>query len=291
MLSQQLSYIISCIAGQFQRSRKKCPQCGSSQYSMISRKRILTSLVQCRRCCLRYRVPQDAPEHYFDFYQTAYTSSLATQCPSAENLDAMLSSGFKNTEKNFDHSIQLLTAIGLEKSQDILDYGASWGYATWQFQRFGFSATGYEISKPRAKYAREQLKVNVVDSEDQVADGSLDCVFSSHVLEHVPAPRIALDFGKRVLRPGGWFVALTPNGSDACRKRHPREYNHSWGRLHPLYLNAEFYERYLADYPFLLLSSEYGEQYDLESIAAWDKNSQYLGDVSKRELLLVAKFK
>jgi SAM-dependent methyltransferase len=290
MLSQRISYLISCIAGHFQSSRKLCPQCGSNRYGIVSRKRWLTSLVQCDRCCLRYRIPQDPPDHHFDFYQSDYTSSLATQCPTADELSAMLAAGFKNTEKNFDRRIELLTALGLKQGQSILDYGASWGYAAWQFQKFGFSAIGYEISKPRAKYARDFLHVNVCDSEDQVLDHSVDCVFSSHVLEHVPAPKFALDFGSRVLRSGGLFVALTPNGSDACRRSHPSEYDHSWGRLHPLYLNAEFYTRCLQDRPYLLISSEYGEQYDLSALSSWDQGSQYLGDVSKRELLVVAKF-
>jgi hypothetical protein len=57
-----------------------------------------------------------------------------------------------------------------------------------------------------------------------------------------------------------------------------------------LFLNAEFYTRCLQDRPYLLISSEYGEQFDLKALAAWDQSSKYLGDVSKRELLVVAKF-
>jgi SAM-dependent methyltransferase len=43
-------------------------------------------------------------------------------------------------------------------------------------------------------------------------DAFFDTVACSWVLEHVAAPRTFLAEVRRVLRPGGWFVALTPNG-------------------------------------------------------------------------------
>jgi SAM-dependent methyltransferase len=42
------------------------------------------------------------------------------------------------------------------------------------------------------------------------ADGSLDVVLSSDVLEHVPQYREALQETARVLRPGGWHVLTVP---------------------------------------------------------------------------------
>jgi ubiquinone/menaquinone biosynthesis C-methylase UbiE len=287
MFYQQLSYAMSCLIGRLQPSRMRCPQCGSDQFERVSRKQIFTELVACSNCCLRYRIPQDPPKHYFDFYQNAYTSSLATECPTPEELSKMIASGFRSTEKNFTHRIEILSALGLKPGQDVLDYGASWGYATWQFRNHGFHARGFEISRPRARYARDMLGVDVIDEESKVPDQSLDCVFSSHVLEHVSAPKIAFAFGKRVLRSGGLFVAFTPNGSEACRQAQPDWYDHSWGRLHPLYLNAEFYASVLQDQPYFMTSSEYGEPYDLKEITSWDQTSQIQGNLSKRELLLV----
>lgn len=287
MLNQQLHYMLSCCLGRLKKSRTQCPQCGSKQRELISRKKIITLLVQCSDCCLRYRIPQDPPQHHFDFYQDAYSSSLATECPTPEALKSMLDSGFRHTEKNFQSRIEILSALKLTRGARVLDYGASWGYATWQFAEHGFSTMGYEISKPRAKYARDNLGMNVVDREELVPDQEFDCIFSSHVLEHVPAPRLAFDFARRVLRPGGLFVAFTPNGSEDCRRKHPADYDHSWGRLHPLYLNAEFYAKHFGQQPFLLTSAEYGEKYPLEQIANWSQQTQMIADVSKRELLVV----
>jgi SAM-dependent methyltransferase len=50
------------------------------------------------------------------------------------------------------------------------------------------------------------------DGRIPFAAAAFDVVASSWVLEHVPAPRPFLVEVQRVLRPGGWFVALTPNG-------------------------------------------------------------------------------
>jgi SAM-dependent methyltransferase len=41
---------------------------------------------------------------------------------------------------------------------------------------------------------------------------SFDLVSCSWVVEHVKAPALFLREVRRILRPGGWFIALTPNG-------------------------------------------------------------------------------
>ena len=115
-------------------------------------------------------------------------------------------------------------------------------------------------------------------------------MFSCHVLEHVPSPQIAFDLAKSVLKPGGLFVAFTPNGSDASRVSYPDNYNHSWGRLHPLYLNAEFYQQHFKSHSWLLTSANYGEPYKLDVLRSWHGNSQLLDDVSGRELLAIVRF-
>ena len=71
---------------------------------------------------------------------------------------------------------------------------------------------GYEVSRPRAKYAQEKLGLSVID-ELSALDTNYEVFFSSHVLEHVPAPQQVIDLAKRVTQSGGIFVAFTPNGS------------------------------------------------------------------------------
>lgn len=287
MSLQQVKYLLSSLLGQVDPRRLSCPQCGSRDSRFISRKRIVTRLVECRSCKLRFRVPQDPPSHYFDFYQTSYSSSMATECPTRPELDKMISSSFQNTEKNFTPRIEVLKALGLGQNAAVLDYGASWGYGVWQFRKQGFAASGLEISRPRAGYARDELGVDVSDDPESLPANAFDCMFSSHVLEHVPAPRTAFELADRVLKPDGLFVAFTPNGSEESRAAYPEDYDHSWGRLHPLYINAEFLRSHFTGVPWLLTSTNYGKQYDLRIIQEWDRKSQLLHDVSGRELLMV----
>lgn len=125
---QQLKYLMSSFAGRFDRSRLVCPDCGCSEYREISRKKLVTRLVECSACRLRFRIPQDPPSHYFDFYQSSYSSTMATECPSREQLDEMLRTSFTKTEKNFSHKVAILKALGLSAGSSVVDYGASWGY-------------------------------------------------------------------------------------------------------------------------------------------------------------------
>lgn len=287
---QQIKYLASAVVGRFDARRMKCPQCATRNFRHISTKKVVTRLVHCNDCHLRFRVPQDPEKHYFDFYQGAYTSSLATECPEPDALQKMLETNFAGTGKNFSNRIEIVKTLGVHPGSHVLDYGASWGYATWQFRQAGYEASGFEISHPRAEYAREHLNMDVQDDAKKLPDKSFDCMFSSHVLEHVPAPRIAFDLARRVLKPGGLFVAFTPNGSDASRQSYPDNYDHSWGRLHPLYLNAEFYQDALKEQPILLSSSNYGEPYNLDELSDWDHSTNRVLDVSGRELLLVVRF-
>jgi SAM-dependent methyltransferase len=52
-------------------------------------------------------------------------------------------------------------------------------------------------------------KVDLMDM-NIYADNSFDCFICSHVLEHVPDDRKAMRELYRVLRPGGWGIAMAP---------------------------------------------------------------------------------
>jgi len=118
----------------------------------------------------------------------------------------------------------------------------------FQFACGGLAAEGIEISQPRAAFGRETLGVTIhTDSAELLKDGrTYDCVFTSHVLEHLPSPAIALDFFPKVLRPGGHLIIEVPN----CGGRNAREKGVAWGPfsgpLHPLSYTSEFFRGSLA---------------------------------------------
>lgn len=72
----------------------------------------------------------------------------------------------------------------------------------------------------------ERLPVDVVDEGDTLAtfpDSSLHFIISSHVFEHFPNPLKALESWRRVLVPGGRFLATIPHtwATEADSRRRP----------------------------------------------------------------------
>src|SRR6202043_815483 len=73
------------------------------------------------------------------------------------------------------HKISILKAV--RRQGRVLDYGCSWGYTPYLMRKNGYEATGLEVSKSRADYARNNLGLAVIDSLaalESVPAGSFD---------------------------------------------------------------------------------------------------------------------
>ena len=241
-MTSRFEYFLWALKRSFQSSagENACPACGGSQSKIVQRKYGVTALRQCKVCSLRFRTPKDDPGSAETFYvEEVYKQGFTTDLPSQPELEAMLASRFAGTEKDFAYRIDVLRAAGLEPGARILDFGCSWGYGSWQMRQTGFDVFSYEIGRERARYAKEMLQCTMVD-DLQTLDGTVDCFFSSHVIEHLPNPRIMFDAAERALRPGGLFVCFAPNGADEREKKDFAAYHQNWGKVHPLMLTPEF---------------------------------------------------
>jgi SAM-dependent methyltransferase len=96
---------------------------------------------------------------------------------------------------------------------------------------FGLTAWNATVDPPGSFYDEGQrtlcgraAKIDVVASGDRLpfADGSLDFVLSSHVLEHFPDPIRALKEWHRVVRNGGIIFAIVPHKFRTFDKYRPR---------------------------------------------------------------------
>jgi len=125
----------------------------------------------------------------------------------------------------------------------VLDFGSSWGYGTYQLQRQGFEAVGFEISKPRAGYGREKMGLNVIDTIEDleaVPAGSFDIVFSNHVVEHLPNITSIFPVLTRVLKKDGFVFHVLPNFMGAKARA---GYWVKWiGEDHPIAPAMPFFE-------------------------------------------------
>jgi hypothetical protein len=86
-------------------------------------------------------------------------------------------------------------------------------------------------------------------------------------------------------RPGGFVIAHTPNGSDACRSAYPALYHSLWGLPHPTLLSDECVGVNLSAYPcFVASGNNHGGAAELKS---WDQQSDFRGDMQQPELLII----
>jgi 2-polyprenyl-3-methyl-5-hydroxy-6-metoxy-1,4-benzoquinol methylase len=282
----RVRYLLNSTRKLLTRQGLACPSCGHADSTIICRKYLVTALRRCRACHLLFRAPTTLPDENRSFYQSEYSQGFTTDMPTAEQLGQLTQTQFRGSEKDYTAYIDILKALGARPGARLFDYGCSWGYGSWQFAQAGFAVTAFEISLPRADYAKTHLNVDVHTATESVR-GPFDIFFSAHVLEHVPSIADSIRLARTLVKDGGWFVALTPNGAAARRAHHPEGWMQWWGQVHPNFLDDEFYRHAFRADPHLLASSPY----DLTALAQWAARPAAATalDLSGSELLVVAR--
>ena len=78
----------------------------------------------------------ESPQAMSDFYDVGYSEpGRATELPDEKRLSELLETGFKGSEADFTYTSSILRALKVPLNGRLLDFGASWGYASWQFAR------------------------------------------------------------------------------------------------------------------------------------------------------------
>lgn len=266
---------------------KACPYCGERKSKTLDRKYLVTTLNTCGHCQLQFRHPVDSVRYNRKFYQKAYKQAdgMTTDLPDEEQLALLMAENFRGTTRDAQDKIADLTLVLGGAGGSVIDYGASWGYTTYQFQRAGFITQAYEISEPRAAFGK-RLGVDIVTDEAELT-GGVDAFYSSHVIEHLPQIKHMFLLARRLLSEEGLFVAYCPNGSEGFRRHAPDVFHRLWGRVHPNFLCQEFYKRAFRDVPYLIGSNNA----DRSEIGRWDGRSQLCLDTCGNELFVFAKIK
>jgi 2-polyprenyl-3-methyl-5-hydroxy-6-metoxy-1,4-benzoquinol methylase len=282
-------YLMRC-SGAFVLGRPtQCPNCGSTDSHIVSRKYLIAELRRCTRCELMFRLPADDTKASREFYNNgSYQQGFTTDLPNTTMLERLKATNFRGSPKDYRVYISLLDALGLAPGDSVFDFGCSWGYGAYQLETHGFRVTAHEISATRRAYAADRLGVKFIDELDALVPGhplfqSFDCFFSAHVLEHVTCPQQVFRCLDSLLRPGGVFVSFTPNGSEAHRRRN-RRWNKLWGEVHPNLIDDRFLRRSFADWPRLLTSGPY----IFEAIERPSSGEMLLGSLDGYELMFAA---
>lgn len=94
-----------------------------------------------------------------------------------------------------------------------LEIGCGAGDLLNQMKEIGWQTVGIDFDPVAIAAAKQRgLDVRVGDLESQeFSDGSFDVVLMKHVLEHLPDPQYSMRTIRRILRPGGRLIAVTPN--------------------------------------------------------------------------------
>jgi hypothetical protein len=228
-------------------------------------------------------MPKDDASDAKEFYQDAYAAGFTTTFPGEGELASLIAKKFCGTEKDFSGYIAVLRALGMKDGDSLLDFGASWGYGSWQFRQAGFRVFSYEVSKPRAEFARTTLSCNTIDSIDRLPE-RVKCLFSCHVIEHLPNPDLIWEVANEVLTENGMIVCFCPNGHPAREALvGTREYHGIWGKVHPMLITPKYLQSASARYGFR--ASLYSNPYDVSEIASGGVQGEVVGP----ELCLISK--
>ena len=137
---------------------------------------------------IHFRVPKASPEKEVQFYQRDYEQGFTTDCPTPDELTRLKRCCFAGTEKDYSSYVAVLRAMRLAPGSSIFDFGCSWGYGSWQLRHAGYRVYSFEVSRPRARYAVENLQCELFPP-DKLPE-KVDCFFAAHVIEHLTNPRV-----------------------------------------------------------------------------------------------------
>jgi 2-polyprenyl-3-methyl-5-hydroxy-6-metoxy-1,4-benzoquinol methylase len=154
-------------------------------------------IVRCNRCRLVYTNPRPRPQRISEGYRKSVDPDYARE-DSSRSINAHLS---LNTLRRFTGSGRLL------------DVGCATGYFL-NAARLDFETHGIEISEWAAKYAKDRLRLDVVNAS--LDDASFpaehfDVVTLIDVIEHFTDPKAALVSIHRLLRHEGLLYLVTPD--------------------------------------------------------------------------------
>lgn len=193
------------------------------------------SLMQCPKCQLVWLSPRPISEDIGKLYAQYYThhvleppkKSLAGLRKSLKASILQSSFGYQMEGSNrilgsFSSRIGLLEDIvggsvrylKAENRGRLLDVGCGNGFFLNQMRRLGWDVEGVEPDGRAASVARTKFGLKVFQGSLEEAKFPYECfdaITMNHVIEHVLDPIGLLRECRRVLRPGGKLVVMTPN--------------------------------------------------------------------------------
>jgi 2-polyprenyl-3-methyl-5-hydroxy-6-metoxy-1,4-benzoquinol methylase len=183
----------------------RCNFCGTDNRS----RKVLQSdgfrYVRCRKCGFIYQDPRPSFSHlknivYTDKY---FNYELRNQ----DNFFALMKLNLG------DFGFDGITAR-MPARKRFLDIGSATGLLLNHVRSRGWVPVGVELCGKSAEYTKKHFGIHVHNTTlEQVhfPGGYFDAIHMSHIIEHVPDPLFTLKEVRRILKPGGILLIITPN--------------------------------------------------------------------------------
>lgn len=166
------------------------------------------------------------------------------------------------------HQVQRVTGLRCGR---LLDVGGGTGHRAALFQKAGFDCTVLEPDERALRVARERFGLKAVSGLLETAElpaEAFDVITFFAVIEHLPVPLETLKIAFRLLRPGGWIVAMVPILAGWQVKLGPRWHQVREAPRHVFLPTVEGMSRLLAAAGFEFRTWEGGNPLDEAGILA-----------------------
>jgi SAM-dependent methyltransferase len=173
-------------------------------------------LRRCPACGCIFQNPLPSEDQISGFYPKTYWGWRADRPPSAV-LGALRR--METAYREFvamDH-VRFLRRCAFgsgARGRLLLDIGCGNGLFLHLARKRGFECRGMDVSGPAVALARERYGLQVRQGAigDEIwQPGQFDVITMFHVLEHLPDPRLALSYVRRILKPEGSLILQVPN--------------------------------------------------------------------------------
>lgn len=185
----------------FAAQHVQCSYCGTAEGKTL-RKREPYRMIRCTHCNFVYLNPRPLEEELKKYYQHSYLP----QGPSE------IQRWSKMMNRVFDNAADHIERYGTKGA--ILDVGCGFGFFLHHMKQKGWEVAGLELSLSGIHYAREELKISVVDTPFEQADlpkEYFDVITLFYVIEHTYDPLSFLKKIHTLLKPRGIIFLRYPH--------------------------------------------------------------------------------
>jgi 2-polyprenyl-3-methyl-5-hydroxy-6-metoxy-1,4-benzoquinol methylase len=126
-----------------------------------------------------------------------------------------------------------------QQGATLLDVGCGDGASLDWLRDLGWNASGVEIDPAGVAAARAARRPVTAGTAADLEDETFDVVTASHVIEHVHDPKAFLAHCRRIVRPGGKVVMVTPNARSPMLAMHGEHWVQLDAPRHLVLFNAD----------------------------------------------------